>query len=207
VSLPAASFFFPPPLLAWSVQDLPAVDAALNATATVLLVIGYVLIKGGREQAHKWTMLTAFAVSVVFLACYLTYHFHPGHLVRRPGSEAPDWFRRAYYGMLLTHVVLAAAVPFLAMATIYYGLRDRRAAHRRIARWTFPIWLYVSITGVLVYAVLYHLYPEPAAKPIMPVSSVEPAASAGAISVGHAQRARKLERRSIARCACPTTAT
>jgi uncharacterized membrane protein YozB (DUF420 family) len=164
-------------LLALAVQDLPAVDAALNATATVLLLIGCVLIKLRREQAHKWTMLAAFGVSVVFLGCYLTYHFS-GHLVRRPNSEAPDWFRTAYYAMLASHVLLAMAVPFLALATIYYGLRDRRSTHRRLAWWTFPIWLYVSITGVAVYLVLYQLYPEPAAKPIIEQSWSRPAAGA-----------------------------
>jgi uncharacterized membrane protein YozB (DUF420 family) len=161
---PAASLF------AFSVQDLPAVDAALNAIATLLLLLGYVLIKRGHEQAHKWTMLTAFGVSVVFLGCYLTYHFHPGHLVRRPGSDAPDWFRTSYYFMLASHVLLAMAVPFLALATIYYGLRDRRSTHRKLAKWTFPVWLYVSITGVLVYLVLYQLYPEGVADPIIPVN-------------------------------------
>lgn len=150
-------------LFALSVHDLPAVDATLNAVATVLLVLGYMLIKLRRESAHKWTMLAAFGVSVVFLGCYLLYHFHPGHMVRRPGSETPDWFRTAYYAMLLSHVLLAISVPFLALATIYYGLRDRRDTHRRLAKWTFPIWLYVSVTGVLVYVVLYQLYPEAAA--------------------------------------------
>jgi len=153
-------------LAAFSVTDLPAVNASLNASATVLLVLGYVLIKLRREEAHKRTMLTAFAVSIVFLVCYLVYHRYAGHV--RFGGPSP--VREFYYGLLLTHVVLAAAVPFLAVATIYLGLKDRRLAHRRLARWTFPIWLYVSVTGVVIYVMLYHLYPPVAERPTISVS-------------------------------------
>lgn len=133
-------------------------NASLNALATVLLVVGLVLIKQRREAAHKWTMLACFGVSAVFLACYLTYHFNiPG------GSrEFPDYppavVRYTYYGILLSHVLLAMTVPFLAVATIYLGLADKRAAHLRLAKWTFPIWLYVSVTGVVVYLLLYQVY-------------------------------------------------
>jgi uncharacterized membrane protein YozB (DUF420 family) len=142
------------------VKQLPHVNASLNALATVLLVLGLVLIKRRQETAHKWTMLSCFAVSVVFLACYLTYHFNVGS-VRFSTDEtyAPRAVRYAYYGILLTHVVLAATVPFLAIATIYAGLADKRALHRRLAKWTFPIWLYVSVTGVIVYLMLYQIYP------------------------------------------------
>lgn len=141
------------------VEILPHVNAALNSLATVLLVTGYVQIKRRHEAAHKWTMLACFAVSVVFLACYLTYHFNiPGGSKNFP-TYPPDGVRYAYYGILLTHVVLAAAVPFLAIATIWLGLADHRRWHRKLAWWTFPIWLYVSITGVIVYLLLYQLYP------------------------------------------------
>jgi len=134
-------------------------NAALNALATVLLVVGYVQIKRRQEIAHKWTMLACFGVSVVFLACYLTYHFNlPGGSKRFP-SYPPDAVRYGYYALLLSHVVLAAAVPFLAVITIWLGLADRRRAHTRLAWWTFPIWLYVSITGVIVYLMLYQIYP------------------------------------------------
>ncbi len=155
-------------LLAFSVSDLPAVNASLNALATVLLIAGYVLIKQRREVAHKRTMITAFGVSVVFLICYLVYHRYAGH-VRFSG---PSPVREFYLGLLLTHVVLAATVPFLAVATIYLGLQDRRQAHRRLARWTFPIWLYVSITGVVIYVMLYHLYPPTVEQPTISVSGV-----------------------------------
>jgi putative membrane protein len=141
------------------IETLPHVNASLNALATVLLVAGYVLVKQRQEVAHKWTMLGCFCVSVAFLACYLTYHFNiPGGSKRFP-TYPPDIVRYGYYAILLTHVVLATAVPLLAVATIWLGLADRRRAHRKLAWWTFPIWLYVSITGVIVYLLLYQLYP------------------------------------------------
>jgi uncharacterized membrane protein YozB (DUF420 family) len=147
------------------VQHLPAVNATLNATAAVLLLAGYVLIKQRREVAHKRAMMAAFFVSIAFLACYLTYHTYlkmyttAGHVP----FAGPDSVRPVYLAMLFSHIVLAATVPFLAGITIYLGYHDRRRAHRRLAVWTFPIWLYVSITGVVIYVVLYHVYP--AAKP------------------------------------------
>src|SRR5262245_791378 len=138
---------------------LPHVNASLNALATVLLIAGYILIKRRQEVAHKWTMLACFGVSGAFLVCYLTYHFNiPGGSKRFP-TYPPDIVRYGYYAILLTHVILAAAVPFLAVATMWLGLADRRRAHRKLAWWTFPIWLYVSITGVIVYLLLYQLYP------------------------------------------------
>ena len=144
------------------VPYLPHVNASLNALATVLLVAGYVQIKRRQETAHKWTMLACFGVSVLFLACYLTYHFNiPGGSKRFP-SYPPVGIQYAYKGLLLTHVVLAALVPFLAIATIITGLRDSRLWHRRLAKFTFPIWLYVSVTGVIVYLLLYQLFPPPA---------------------------------------------
>ncbi len=136
-------------------HPLVHVNALLNATATVLLVAGYVMIRQRRETAHKRLMLTAFGVSVAFLVCYLVYHWQVGS-VRFTGTGA---IRVVYLAILVSHIVLAAVVPFLAGATIYLGLRDRRQKHRKVARWTFPIWLYVSVTGVIVYLMLYHLYP------------------------------------------------
>jgi len=140
-----------------TVQQLPAVDAALNGLAAILLVAGWVMIKRRREQAHKYLMLSAFGVSIAFLGCYLVYHFH----VRSVPFTGPPAVRPIYYLILITHVVLAATVPVLASVTIYLGLKDRRLKHRQWARWTFPIWLYVSITGVVIYAMLYHLFPGP----------------------------------------------
>jgi uncharacterized membrane protein YozB (DUF420 family) len=143
------------------VKILPHVNAALNAIATLLLIVGFVLIKRGRERAHIRTMLAAFAVSVVFLACYLTYHSALRTLSvseRRLPTEVGSAIRYSYYAMLISHIILAATVPVLACLTIWYGWRDQRQRHRRLAWWTFPIWLYVSVTGVLIYLVLYQVY-------------------------------------------------
>jgi len=143
------------------VEVLPHVNAVLNALATVLLLTGYVQIKRGRVAAHRATMLSCFGVSVVFLICYLSYHqmLHAVTGERGKPFEYPGLaVRYCYYAILISHVVLAVTVPFLAIVTIYYGLRDQRRQHRRIARWTFPIWLYVSVTGVVVYLMLYHLF-------------------------------------------------
>ncbi len=140
------------------VQVLPHVNATLNVIATILLVVGYVLIKYRREAAHKWVMLACLGVSAIFLVCYLTYHYQLEGNVRRFPMDSPAVIRYGYLLVLATHVILAALVPFLAVATIYFGLRDRRKPHRTLARWTFPIWLYVSVTGVIVYLMLYQIY-------------------------------------------------
>lgn len=148
------------------IEWLPHVNVTLNALATILLVIGFVLIKQKKEQAHKKVMLTALIVSAVFLGCYLTYHFNiEGGSKKFPTdtSVAPLAARYFYYALLLTHIVLAMAVPFLALGSIYLGLKNRREAHRRLSKWTWPIWLYVSVTGVIVYLMLYQIYVPSAA--------------------------------------------
>jgi putative membrane protein len=136
---------------------LPHVNASLNGLATVLLVIGYLYIRAGKVKTHRNVMLACFAVSVAFLACYLTYHIMLGGSRKFP-QYPPPIIRYTYFVVLFSHIVLAALVPFLAITTIVLGLLDRRAAHRKLARWTFPIWLYVSITGVIVYVMLYQVY-------------------------------------------------
>ncbi len=130
----------------------PPLNAALNGLAAMLMVLGVGRIKAGDEGGHKKLMLSAFAVSVLFLCSYLYYHLHFGVSVKYQG---PDWAKAPYLALLLTHTVLAAAVPFMALRTIWLGLRDRRESHRKWARVTFPIWLYVSVTGVTIYLVLY----------------------------------------------------
>ncbi len=144
------------PLFAAAIHPLATADAVLNSIAAVLLVSGWVLIKQGHETAHKWTMLAALGVSSAFLICYLTYHFTVG--ATKFGGSGP--IRGFYYSLLFSHVMLAATVPVLAIWTAILGLKDRRLAHRKLAVWTFPIWLYVSVTGVIVYVMLYHLYPS-----------------------------------------------
>jgi uncharacterized membrane protein YozB (DUF420 family) len=143
------------PLFSAAIHPLATADALLNSIAAGLLIAGYVLIKQRHETAHKWTMVAALVVSSAFLACYLTYH-----LTNEPqkfGGSGP--IRGLYISILYSHVALAATVPVLAIWTAVLGFKDRRRAHRRLAWWTFPIWLYVSITGVIVYLMLYHLYP------------------------------------------------
>lgn len=138
-------------------STLPAINAALNALATLLLLYGRALIRRGRERAHRRTMLAAFGVSAVFLVLYVT------HKWLRDFQNTPfliEWARPAYLVLLFSHVVLAMAVPVLAIALIRLALANRRDAHRRLARWAWPVWMYVSVTGVLIYVLLYHVNPS-----------------------------------------------
>ena len=138
-----------------ALADLPEVNATLNGTTAVLLCCGYAMVRRRRILLHKTFMLVAFAVSLLFLTSYLYYHYHAG--VRHYAGRG--WLRPLYFAILLTHTVLAAATVPLAVTTVYFGLRSRHPAHQRIARWTLPIWLYVSLTGVVVYLLLYRLAP------------------------------------------------
>jgi uncharacterized membrane protein YozB (DUF420 family) len=137
-----------------SVADLPALNAALNATAATLLVIGYRLIRRGRINAHRRVMLAAFTASTVFLISYLVYHANVGS---RP-FPGQGGVRVVYFTILITHVVLAAVILPMALITLTRALKERFDRHRRIARWTLPLWLYVSVTGVIVYLMLYQMY-------------------------------------------------
>jgi uncharacterized membrane protein YozB (DUF420 family) len=132
-------------------KNLPALNAILNASSALLLIIGYRLIRRGKIETHRKVMIAAFATSVLFLISYLIYHAQVGS-VRFAKTGA---IRTVYLTILATHTVLAALVPFLAIITLYRGLKRSDARHRRIARWTLPIWLYVSVTGVIVYLMLY----------------------------------------------------
>lgn len=136
-----------------SVQDLPSINATLNGTAALLLIWGYVLIRRRKVNTHRRVMMAAFATSSVFLICYLIYHFQVGS-VRFLKTGA---IRTVYFIILGTHTVLAAAVPPLAVVTLNRGLKARFEKHQKIARWTLPIWLYVSVTGVVVYLMLYRM--------------------------------------------------
>jgi uncharacterized membrane protein YozB (DUF420 family) len=135
------------------VHDLPAVNATLNGTAAILLTTGYTLIRRKKIQQHKRVMIAAFCVSVAFLICYVVYHAQVGSVPYR-GTGA---LRTVYFTILITHTILAATVPVLAIVTLRRGLQRRDSKHRAIARWTLPIWLYVSVTGVVVYLMLYKL--------------------------------------------------
>jgi uncharacterized membrane protein YozB (DUF420 family) len=137
----------------FQVADLPHLNALLNGMAAVLLVLGYRHIRAGRIDAHRRAMLAAFACSVLFLTSYLVYHAQVGS-VRFAGTGP---LRALYLTILATHTVLAATVPFLSIATLSLALRRRFPRHRALARWTLPVWLYVSVTGVVVYLMLYRL--------------------------------------------------
>lgn len=138
------------------VHDLPLVNALLNATTTALLVTGFVFIRRGSVTAHKTFMVAALITSALFLTSYLVYHAHVGSI----RFTAPGWPRAVYFPVLVTHTILAAAVVPLAIVTVWRAVRGRFERHRRIARWTLPIWLYVSVTGVAVYLMLYRVWPS-----------------------------------------------
>ena len=133
--------------------DLPAVNATINGIATVLLVSGWFFIRSGRRVAHRNCMVAALVCSALFLVSYLVYHAQVGSV--RFQGQGP--IRAVYFTILISHTILAAAVPVLALLTVWRAFRERFDAHRRIARWTLPIWLYVSVTGVVVYWMLYQL--------------------------------------------------
>ena len=135
------------------IDSLPGLNACLNALSAVLLVMGYRFIRSGNREAHRKTMLTAFGVSVVFLISYLVFHAARGAVY----FQGTGLIRAVYLTILGTHTVLAAAVPVLAIITLRRGLKGMNAKHKKIARWTLPIWIYVSVTGVVVYWMLYQM--------------------------------------------------
>jgi len=137
-----------------TIADLPALNATLNGTCAVLLTIGYVLIRRGRVQQHRRVMIAAFVTSTLFLTSYLIYHANIGSKPF-PGTGA---IRTVYLIILVSHILLAMLIVPMALITLSRGLRERFDRHVAIARWTLPIWLYVSVTGVVVYVMLYKLY-------------------------------------------------
>jgi putative membrane protein len=147
----------PGPGAAPAVAALPLLNACLNATSAALLTLGFAFIRGKRVAAHRACMLAAFAVSILFLGSYVTYHALAGS---RPFAGT-GWLRAVYLPLLVSHIVLAALIVPFALTTLWRAWRADFARHRRVARWTLPLWLYVSVTGVLVYWMLYHLAPPP----------------------------------------------
>ena len=136
---------------------LPAINASLNATSGVCLLIAYVLIRRKKVQLHRRFMLAACTASLVFLACYVLNHYlRHGVVTRFTGT---GWVRPVYFSILVSHTILAITIVPLAILSVRNGLKMRVAKHRRVARWTFPLWMYVSVTGVLVYFFLYHWFP------------------------------------------------
>ncbi|MEO8431342.1 MAG: DUF420 domain-containing protein [Acidobacteriota bacterium] len=140
---------------AFALKDVPALNATLNGLAALFLLIGFRAVRRGRIERHRGWMLAAAATSTVFLVSYVTYHLRVGSV--RFTGQGP--VRSVYFAILLSHTILAALTVPLVLRTLYLGLRRRDDPHRRIARWTFPVWLYVAVTGVVVYWMLYRLYP------------------------------------------------
>jgi len=140
-----------------TVHDLPAVNATLNGLSAVFLTAGFVFIKRGNKIAHRNCMITAFCTSVVFLACYLTYHATVRTVTH---FVDPAWFRPIYLTILLSHTLLAVVIVPLILLTLWRAKRENFEAHKKIARWTWPLWLYVSVTGVVIYLLLYRVFPQ-----------------------------------------------
>lgn len=139
-----------------SISDLPALNAALNATSFVFLTVGYIYIRRGNQQAHKRCMIGALIASSIFLTSYLIYHYHVG----ATKFTGEGWIRPVYFTILISHVTLAIAIVPLVIITVVRAAKGKFDKHKAIARWTWPLWMYVSVTGIFVYVMLYHLYPS-----------------------------------------------
>ena len=137
-------------------SDLPAINASLNGLSAIFLIAGYIQIRRKNRQAHQKFMMAAVVTSALFLICYVVYHAKAGRTVFRD----PAWFRPFYLGLLLTHTVLAVTIVPMVVVTLVRALRERFDSHRKIARWTWPIWMYVSVTGVIIYLLLYKIFPQ-----------------------------------------------
>jgi len=145
-----------------SIHDLPAVNASLNGLSAMFLTAGFVCIKRGNKIAHRNCMIAAFVTSIVFLACYVTYHSYLAIVLHKGPTQFlhPMWFRPIYLTILLTHTVLAMVIVPMILVTLYRAKKERFELHKKIARWTWPLWMYVSVTGVIVYWLLYVKFPQ-----------------------------------------------
>ena len=145
-----------------TIHDLPAVNALLNSLSAVFLTAGFVFIRLKKKIAHRNCMIAAFSVSVIFLICYLTYHTWLAVVLQQGPTRflEPQWFRPIYLVILLTHTVLAMVIVPMILITLWRAKTERFEAHKKIARWTWPLWMYVSVTGVVVYWLLYIKYPQ-----------------------------------------------
>ena len=137
-------------------SDLPAINACLNSLSTIFLTLGFIFIRQKKIEAHRNCMIAAFCTSTLFLVSYLTYHHYAG----RTEFKDPQWFRPIYLAILATHTVLAMAIVPLVLMTLNRAFKARYELHKKIARWTWPIWMYVSVTGVLIYFLLYQIFPQ-----------------------------------------------
>ena len=145
-----------------TIYDLPAVNATLNGLSAIFLTLGYIFIKRGNKIAHRNCMITAFCTSVIFLCCYLTYHIYLGVVLHRGPTRFlnPEWFRPIYLTILGTHTILAVTIVPMILMTLWRAKKERFEQHKKIARWTWPLWMYVSVTGVVIYLLLYKIFPQ-----------------------------------------------
>ena len=144
----------------WS--DLPAVNACLNGLSAIFLMAGFWCIRRGNQAAHRNCMLAAFVTSIIFLTCYLTYHTYVATVLHQGPTRfrEPAWFRPIYLVILISHTILAVVIVPMVLMTLSRALRQRFDRHKRIARWTWPLWMYVSVTGVVIYLLLYRIFPQ-----------------------------------------------
>jgi uncharacterized membrane protein YozB (DUF420 family) len=140
-----------------TIHDLPAVNATLNGLSALFLTGGFIFIKRGNKVAHRNCMISAFVTSVVFLSCYLAYHFMVKSVTK---FHDPAWFRPIYLVILFSHFILAMVIVPLILVTLWRAKKQNFEAHKRIARWTWPLWMYVSVTGVVIYLLLYRIFPQ-----------------------------------------------
>ena len=145
-----------------SYSDLPVANACLNSLSAALLTAGWFFIRGRRQTAHRNCMIAALVTSTAFLACYVTYHYQMKKLHGSAHTRFidPAWFRPFYLALLVTHLIGAFAIVPLVLMTVSRAFQQRFDAHKKIARWTLPIWMYVSVTGVLIYLLLYQIFPQ-----------------------------------------------
>jgi len=144
-----------------TIHDLPAVNATLNGLSAVFLTIGYIKIKQKKIESHRNCMIAAFCTSILFLICYITYHTYLGYVLHQGPTvfKGPPELRKYYLALLLSHTILAVVIVPLVIVSLKRGLKRQDELHRKIAKWTWPLWMYVSVTGVLVYLILYQVYP------------------------------------------------
>jgi len=145
-----------------TILDLPAVNGSLNGLSAIFLTAGYVFIKRKNQNAHRNCMIAAFVTSTLFLACYLTYHFYLAYALHRGPTRFvdPPWFKPVYLAILITHTILAVAIVPMVLISLRLALKGRFEEHRKLARWTWPLWMYVSVTGVIIYLLLYQIFPQ-----------------------------------------------
>ena len=141
---------------------LPATNACLNGLSTIFLSFGYWFIKRQRQEAHKRCMIAAFTTSTLFLICYIGYHTYVGYVLHRGPTRFldPTWFRPIYLTLLTSHTILAVVIVPMVIISLLRGLRGSFERHKQISKWTWPLWMYVSITGVLIYLLLYQIFPQ-----------------------------------------------